>query len=90
MTSQIRQTVFGRVFLSVFAALALMVGMGAFVGVESGQASPSAIPDLPSDDRTDEESSFPASGSFAPVVKSAAPAVVSVQVVKEAVEQPMP
>lgn len=89
MTSQIRQTVFGRVFLSVFAALALMVGMGAFVGVESGQASPSAIPDLPSENRSDDESLLPASGSFAPIVKSAAPAVVSVQVVKEAVEQPM-
>jgi serine protease Do len=89
MTSQIRQTVFGRVFLSVFAALALMIGAGAFVGLESGQAGLSTIPELPSENCSDDESLFPTSGSFAPIVKLAAPAVVSVQVVKEAVQQPM-
>lgn len=85
-----KRTVFGRVFLSVFAALAIMVGVGAVVGVGPAEASPSAVPDLPSADRTDAESAFPASGSFSPIVKSAAPAVVSVQVVKEAAPQQGP
>lgn len=87
MTSQIRQTIFGRVFVSVFMALALMIGAGTVIGISVTHASPSAIPDLPSETRSDAESMLPASGSFSPIVKSAAPAVVSVQVVSKAVEE---
>ena len=79
--SQVKKTVFGRVFLSVLAILTVMIGVGAFVSVENTHAS--AIPDLPPAVRDAAASALPASGSFAPLVKKAAPAVLSVQVEKE-------
>ncbi len=88
MMSQVKKTVFGRVFLSVLLILTVMIGVGAFVSVENGHAS--AIPDLPSADRDAGASVLPASGSFAPLVKKAAPAVVSVQVEKEVPAQEIP
>ena len=81
---------FGKVFLSIFAALTLMVGVGAFVSVEPGHAGASAIPDLAPPDRDTGAAQLPASGTFAPLVKRAAPAVVSIQSERTTRQPPMP
>ena len=73
------QSKFGKVFLSLFFTLGAMVGVGAFLSVERSNAEASAIPDLPPATRDAGAAQLPSSGTFAPIVKRAAPAVVSVQ-----------
>ncbi len=84
------QSKFGKAFLSLFVALAVMVGVGAFVSVQPSRAGASAIPDLAPATRAEGAAQLPASGTFAPLVKRAAPAVVSVQSERTAKQAEMP
>ncbi len=84
------QSKYGKVFLSIFVALTLMVGIGAFVSVEPSHAGASAIPDLAPPTRDVGAAELPASGTFAPLVKRVAPAVVSIQSERTAKQVEMP
>jgi len=69
---------FGKSFVVGLTALGLALVGGSVWTVESGHAG-SAIPALASPVRDAGLAAMPASGTFAPVVKKAAPAVVSIQ-----------
>ena len=76
---------FGKAFLSLFGVFALAITMGSLVTVDPGAATASpAFPDLAPAERSADAATLPASGTFAPLVKKAAPAVVSIQAVKTA------
>ena len=72
---------FGKAFVSLFAGLTLAIGAGFFLSADHSRAAGSsvALPALASMDRNGGEQSFPTTGTFAPLVKEAAPAVVSIQ-----------
>jgi serine protease Do len=77
-----RRSRFGKRFVYAFLALALAVGVGSYVTVDhvrADAAAAAAVPDLPPPNRDLGAAELPASGTFAPLVKKAAPAVVSVQ-----------
>lgn len=69
---------FGKSFVVGVTALGLALAAGGVWSLETGHAG-SAVPALASPARDTGLASMPASGSFAPVVKKAAPAVVSIQ-----------
>ncbi len=76
---------FGKAFLSLFGVFALAISIGSLVTVDPGAATASpAFPDLAPAERSADSATLPASGTFAPLVKKAAPAVVSIQAVKTA------
>ena len=78
LQSSWKRSHFGKGFVVGLTALALAVTAGGLWSVERGQAG-SSIPALASPDRTGGEGALPATGSFAPIVKQVAPAVVSIQ-----------
>ena len=75
-----RQSRFGkRVALSILA-LSLAIFAGSYVTVDHVRAdAASAVPDLPPPNRDLGAAQLPGSGTFAPLIKKAAPAVVSVR-----------
>ena len=77
-----RRSRFGKRLVYSFLALSLAVGIGSYVTVDhvrADAAAAAAVPDLPPPNRDMGEAQLPGSGTFAPLVKKAAPAVVSVQ-----------
>jgi serine protease Do len=75
-----RRSRFGKRFVYAFLALALAIGVGSYVTVDHVRAdAAAAVPDLPPPNRDMGAAELPSSGTFAPLVKKAAPAVVSVQ-----------
>jgi serine protease Do len=72
----------GKRLAYAFVALSLSIGVGSYISVEhvrADAAAVAAVPDLPPPNRDLGAAQLPASGTFAPLVKKAAPAVVSVQ-----------
>ena len=79
------QSRFGKAFLSLFGVFALAITIGSLVTVDPGAATAApALPELPPAERAADAATLPGSGTFSPVVKKAAPAVVSIQAVKVA------
>jgi serine protease Do len=77
-----RRSRFGKRLVYSFLALSLAIGVGSYLtvdGVRADAAAAAAVPDLPPPDRDLGAAQLPESGTFAPLVKKAAPAVVSVQ-----------
>jgi serine protease Do len=73
---------FGKRLVYSFLALSLAIGFGSYVTVDhvrADAAARAAVPDLPPPTRDLGAAQLPSSGTFAPLVKKAAPAVVSVQ-----------
>lgn len=83
-----RRSRFGKAFLSLSAGLALAIAAGTLVPSEVGTAS--ALPQLAPAERTADAGVIPASGTFAPVVKKASPAVVSIRSERTAKATNMP
>ncbi len=69
----------GKSFVVGLTALALAVAVGSVWTAERGNAASAAVPALASPARDAGLAAMPAGGTFAPVVKKAAPAVVSIQ-----------
>ena len=71
---------FGKRFVVGFLALSLAIFAGSYLTVGDVRAdAASAVPDLPPPDRDLGSAQLPQSGTFAPLIKRASPAVVSVQ-----------
>ena len=88
-----RRSRFGKRLVYSFLALSLAVGIGSYVAsdnVRADAAAAAAVPDLPPPNRELGANQLPASGTFAPLVKKAAPAVVSVQSTRTATTPEMP
>lgn len=83
-----RRSRLGRAFLTLSAGLALAIGAGLMIPAEIGTAS--ALPQLAPADRISGAGVIPASGTFAPLVKKTAPAVVSIRSERTAKTTNMP